>query len=48
MPDADQILLFILQVLETPVQYVATFLGAIGILLFVVFKFKELLSKWIS
>ena len=48
MPDPDQILLFLLQVLETPVTYIGTFLGAIGILLLVILWFKERLQKWLQ
>lgn len=48
MPDHDQVLLFILQVLETPIQYAATYIGAIGILLFVTIRLKELINKWTS
>jgi hypothetical protein len=48
MPDADQVLLFIRQVLETPIQWAATFIGAIGILVLVTIRLKELVNKWTS
>jgi hypothetical protein len=48
MPDADQLMIFLLQVLEIPVRYVATFIGAIGILLFFYMRVKELVNKWTS
>lgn len=44
MPDATQILVFIAQVLVTPLQLVGAFIAAFVITLFVIVRFKELVK----
>lgn len=48
MPDTTQVLVFIYQVIGDEVMLVSTFLGAIGILAFVLLRIKGILSKWTS
>lgn len=45
MPDAHLILLFILQVLETPLQIIGTFVGVLGLFLFVAARVRDILDK---
>lgn len=44
-PDAEQLMIFISQVFLTPLQWIFTFIGALGLTLFVYFRFKELINR---
>ena len=46
MPDAETILVFLAQVLGTPLRWVFTFFGALAIILLVLDHIKEFVQQW--
>jgi len=43
-PDAELLMIFIVQVFLLPLSWIFTFFGVLALTLFIYFRFKELLS----